>query len=331
MIEYYLARGLGYFLFIFFIFVGIYFIWKIIGKLLENYFFEKDKMIVTKSKKQIISITIGVLLIILLSSIYIVLSFKIMSPNIDEHVISRNNNYLMEIDHSIFGVYPTIWLQQSNNELKPIIDMIVPFLIKIYFSLTLIINIMLFTLFIVKTRLCIHFICAFFLCPIFSMPFWYLFPATSPVIAYWEPILFHEISTNIEVALSTYSPIFELEDIMQYVVNFRISERDTALFVTTIPSIHIAWGFLLAYYLTKLSKILIFVAIPLFIANSISTIITMQHYAIDTVAGVLIAILAIYVTKLILNRYIYIFNPIVDLVEVDVKSVGKWLKGRNKT
>ena len=321
-----MERGFGLFLIIFFLFVGIYFVWSIGGKLLNSYFIERDETIVPRARKQCISIAIAVILLIALMTICIAMSFVIMRPDIDEKLISRNNNYLMEIDHSIFGVYPPIWLQQSDNALKPMIDKLVPFLIVVYYSLVLVLDIALFILFFFKTRLCIQFICAFFLCAIISMPFWYLFPSISPMIAYFEPILFQDISTNVESALHTYSPLPQLEQALQSSVEYRSSVRDTSLIVTTIPSMHIAWSFLVVFYLIAFSRVLALVVVPFFILNSLSTIITMHHYAIDTLGGILVAIVAIFITKIISERTIHIFDPIVLLVQDDVKSVRKWIR-----
>ena len=325
-----MIRGFGLVLLMFLAVIGIYLVWRIGGQFLINYCLEKNKNALWRIRAQSKAIIIGLLILITASLINVACLNIVMSPDIDPKVISANNNILMEYDHKLYGVYPTLWMQSEENPFKPMIDATVPFFIFIYNSLSFVLSFTLILLFFFRTRLCLELILAFCLCSLVSMPFWYIFPSISPVIAYWEPILLQDIPVSIRTALDSYVPSDHLSDYLQGRFDFKNSIKSTTLIVTTIPSMHIAWSFLYMYYLIAYSRVLSIVAVPLFVFSSISTVITLQHYAVDTPAGILAALIAIYLAKLIVDRIEVSFDPIKVMVEEDVGKCCKWVQRSTK-
>ena len=230
------------------------------------------------------------------------------------------NNYLMEMDKKIFNLYPPFWLQSNANQLKPALDAVSAFLIWIYLKLSAILTFAFIAIIITRTKLALRMYTAIILCVLISLPFWYFYPATSPVIGYLYPPNNIQIPDSISSALADYHPNQALEEFFQR----RLATSSSGP-VTTIPSIHAAWATVLVYFGVIAWPPLIIIGAPYFILNILASTYTLQHYVVDLIAGTIVAGIAIAISYRLQVEKIKSVKDILDLIEEDKKEAKKWL------
>jgi membrane-associated phospholipid phosphatase len=242
------------------------------------------------------------------------------NPNAQE-IVPSTNNILMKIDQSFFHTYLPFWFQLSTNPAKPMFDKMSELLIYTYHSLGYLFGFTLLLLIIINGHSCVRLICSFAVCAFISMPFWYLFPATSPVIAYLHPPSEINIPSDISLVLSNYQP----NEALQNFIDSRVRSNSTGPY-TTIPSMHIAWVTVLVFYTITAWRPLAIVGIPYFFLNILSTVYTLQHYTADIVAGLIIAALATVITKRIKPEKEKSIAFILKIIHTDTILFKKKLK-----
>ncbi|MFH1111782.1 MAG: phosphatase PAP2 family protein [Patescibacteria group bacterium] len=315
-----------HFLFVFLILIFLYFTWKALMLLSEwlisgNEHKKSDLKILAKG--------------VLYFTLFFVISFIIFSASInwvnqqaDLNIIPVNNQYLMELDKILFGSYVPFWFQDINNPYKTFFDFISPLLTFTYRLITAVIA-LLFIIVLAKNQTRFYqFFLAFVLCLIISLPLWYAIPALTPNYAYYQNILNNPISTPIKKALSTYKPNDNLHEFLLRKINTTYIASKNSVLITTLPSMHVAWATVALYFAIQISWWLAIFMIPYYLLNFIATIFTLQHYAVDSLVGIIIGILAIILAKLIIRKKdsASALPTISTLIQEDLKSLIKFLR-----
>lgn len=134
---------------------------------------------------------------------------------------------------------------------------------------------------------------AFFLSSIISIPIFTAIPIVSPDALYLTSVL--KTDTVDLPPLGTFKASSHFSSLNTFFHSVWISEDGTYFSVSSFPSLHATWGLLAVLGIFKLRRKILsaFFAVWL-IFNSLGTFYTLQHYALDTVAGLLFAVLMFY-------------------------------------
>ncbi len=141
------------------------------------------------------------------------------------------------------------------------------------------------------------FVLSFFVAVAISWPIWYLMPALQPGLMFKTNLLKISVPTYIQSSIDKH-PSTEYNN--SYIEKFNKFWTDPTVkgFSTSNnPSMHAAWGVFLVYYSIQFFPYLAIATIPWFILNVFGTMYTLQHYAIDVIGGLLIAIITIYIVE----------------------------------
>jgi membrane-associated phospholipid phosphatase len=292
----YLRYGSAGFLLLFSVLSAIYFSWKLCIFLAEG-FFGSDKQALRSARRLFDALFRIVAFVLVLFTVFGLAIEHVDTRAVPHEYIAAVNLALMRADHFLFGVYPPLWLQSSGTALKPFFDTIAPLVVGVYHSIAVILSLGFLCVLIARPKLFLEMFAAFILCMLIGVPFWYFFPALSPIEAYYMPLLNIPVPKDILSILSHYEPNrYVLEYIMEdaaYV--HRIKESH--MLVTTMPSMHAAWIAMTAYYLTAAWRPFVLIGVPYVLLNAFSTLYVMQHYAVDQIAGFLVAMLAILIAR----------------------------------
>lgn len=201
--------------------------------------------------------------------------------------IASASNSLMNWDYKIFGFYPPLWLQNFARY-----SWLDTTLILAYGSLALALTSTMFFLAIGSTALFRRFVIALFFALFLSLPFWYALPALTPDEMYRQNILRSTAPADIQTHLYQFS--LSSTNLIQHLTTRSLSQPAYhAYAVSSFPSLHASWGIIIAYFCLRLWYPLGLFLVPWSILNLLGTVYTTQHYAVDTLFGVVIAIVAI--------------------------------------
>lgn len=238
-------------------------------------------------------------------------------------VIDYWNGVLFELDKQIFGVYVPFWLSSEANPGKWLVDALAPLLIEVYGMLPLIFGILLFIAFLSSNRIFQQMICASLLSCAIGIPFWYYMPALSPLDAFLFNRTGSVLNVSVEDAIEQYRPA---EELGPYFKNMEHVVQGGFFAVTTMPSMHVAWGLIVLYFSICISVRLALFTVPLFLLNVIATMFTMQHYAVDIIAGLIVG-----AASIALAAYIYRWKPNIfgipdKVIAADIQSIKTFFK-----
>ncbi len=212
------------------------------------------------------------------------------------------NATLERWDAAFFDAQPLVTLQAFS--LFPAIDVA---LVVVYKNLALVLSLLALILLFYKS-LFRKFILSFALASFFSIPLWYAFPAISPDEMYRKNIFDVKSELPVQNQLARTELSAPLLGFLQSIDGYWSSPATHRFAITSFPSMHVAWGVLIAYFATVLWWPLGAIAIPYALVNAASTVYTLQHYAVDGIAGVFVALLAIILAHycLALERRYYV-------------------------
>lgn len=237
-------------------------------------------------------------------------------------LIASVSQTLMNWDYRLFGVYPPFWLQKfsANHFLDTV-------LLESYRHLGTLLSIIFAGLLLKGRENFRKFFLAFFLAAIIGFPFWYLYPAISPDDMYRKNVLSLPVPPVIESRINNAKAISaNLTGFLEEIDQIGRSGRTRTPLVTTNPSMHVAWGIIIAYFGTALWKPFGLFLWPWSLLNMAGAIYTLQHYAVDIFfgAGLGIAALAGANYLLIFDRKYLRFNPdlfsLLETAQKDLKS-----------
>lgn len=237
---------------------------------------------------------------------------------------------LMRIDTILFTTFLPVSLQKIGIAF-PMLDMI---LVRTYQWFWYVIIGTATVLAFLKITLLRGFYAQFLLVFLLGIPFWFAVPAISPDEFYRHDI-FNIVNTKSTPPLVAAPATAALSDML---LKERVwSKPDIGHFaVTSFPSMHVAWSIIAAYALIRLWRPLAIPAFSWVLTNSISTVYTLQHYAVDAILGVALAVSCIALCNRLLARsdaraHRPLNMPhIVTLMERDTYRAFAWLTSRGK-
>lgn len=226
-----------------------------------------------------------------------------INTNANPAQIGFNDDWCMRMDKLIFGTHVPFWFQSATNIWRPFFDSLAFILHTSYGYLHFAISIIFLLVLIKNSRMFFKMSLVFMLSLLLSAPVWYYFPVLSPRPRYIENLVQVPIPPEVQTTLEQYQPN---EFLRKYFAGFRERERELGerdfYWVTTIPSMHIAWGSMITYFGISLWYPLAVILIPYFVLNGISTLFLLQHYAIDIPAGVIVFGISLVLARFITNR-----------------------------
>lgn len=225
------------------------------------------------------------------------------------------DGWLMEIDKSLFGFYPFLWFHESTNFLKSL----TPLFLYPFLWLGLIMGISWIIFYLANQRRFLsRYIVATTLAIMIALPLWFFFPANSPQNTYLNNVYNKEIDFSIKELVKNYQP-------NKYLLGFhdKVGVKQGGIApVSTMPSMHMAWALIIIYYLFRFKRKTLFFALPWFFFSSLGTVYLAQHYFIDVLVALPVAVIAISLANLLvkLEKKYYQSNRFQDKREVELKN-----------
>lgn len=203
---------------------------------------------------------------------------------------------LMALDKMIFGLYPPFWLHQV--QLNTFIDTL---LVYSYRAIGVFTALVLLALAGGHRTLFRQYLLAFFMVTLLALPFWQMLPAIAPNEMYRQNILENPIPASLQNSISIENRLTPpFQQYLEKLEQTNIDPERTVFSTTTFPSMHAAWGVLIAYFGTMLWWPLGIVLIPWALTNAVSAVYVLEHYGVDAIGGILLAILAIIISRVLL-------------------------------
>lgn len=113
---------------------------------------------------------------------------------------------------------------------------------------------------------------------------WTLFPAMSPHDRFLDNVYGLSVPPSVQEYVADYHPQEEIRSFLE-----SIRERKGGLRhfpTTTMPSAHVAWATLLAYYAWRAHRWLGLAVLPFALFSMLGTVLFAQHYFVDIPAGI---------------------------------------------
>ncbi len=222
----------------------------------------------------------------------IMMSLNTLFSLVGRDRVAKVSAEYMKADHAIFGLYPSFWLQRIGE-----IPWLEWFVLFSYQHVFLFLGLTFLLLFFVSKKLFQKFLFSFFILYVISFFIWALFPAISPQEMYRKNILHREIPQAIQHEIDSTKPTVNLQSYLNELDAYWISTDNTFLSVSTNPSLHAAWALLIVIFLFRWKKIAGVILTPWFIGTILATLYTFQHYAVDLIVAVIVAVLAVRISE----------------------------------
>jgi hypothetical protein len=238
------------------------------------------------------------------------------------------DDILMRADHWIFGTY--VPFEMHNGALWA--SLATP-LLACYLRLTLILSLVMISLFILRADRFRQFLLAFVAIMFLGMPGWAALPATTPSEAYRTVRLRKDIPKDI--AKEVARPLSHLGDatvmFLETVERYQSNPATGRYFITSFPSPHVAWGVIIVWFGVELYWKSIVLLLPWGLFNCIGAVYSLQHYAVDAVAGIVVAIAAVYLVRgmIALEARRGVETPrgygLAKTMQQDLAALGRWI------
>lgn len=231
------------------------------------------------------------------------------------------SNMCAKWDRQLFGINLPFWFQDKNNSLRWIFDFLSETLIYSYDMIILVFSITLLFSLMLNFSTFLKYIFTFTIIVALSLPIWYLIPALTPMDMYRDNLLAYSPSLDIQNSLNNYQPN---EKLMNFFHELRKLSGKSSFGVSTFPSMHIGWSIVILYFCFKIWRPLLFFIVPYTLLNGLATVFTLQHYGVDVLAGIIVAIFAIHLSTLI--HYVDTGKEITYYFRKEFLSFGNALK-----
>jgi membrane-associated phospholipid phosphatase len=208
-------------------------------------------------------------------------------------LISKWSTSFMRSDKLLFGTYPGFWLQNHLPFFLQVASTYVYEYFHYIFALWLV-----FLLIYKKGRHISSFIKQLLIATAICIPFWLILPAIDPVQMYLGNIFHVHDEIHTEVAIFKPPNLFTNRHVTA-IFNYWNDPQSHFFAVSCFPSLHTIWGILIVYsaaevFRRRWIKIL---ALLLALLNVIGAVYLLSHYAIDILAGIVTAIIAVKIVR----------------------------------
>ena len=233
---------------------------------------------------------------LLLSTLFL---FKIADPARTTFFSNINLSW----DKAIFNANPGVWLIKIFSG-----TFIEETLLWVYINIFWVFTFMVLISFFFNRKAFRKFMLSFFISWIIALPLWLLFPALSPDLMFRLDQLHAAGSENYK-AFNNFNPSTQLKEKLKHEETVYTVNQDpgnNSLPISTFPSMHAAWGTLIAYSGILICPLLGIILIPLSILNDISAVYILEHFSVDVFLGIIIAIISIIITEILFhfeNKY----------------------------
>ena len=207
--------------------------------------------------------------------------------------VVRASLSLMQVDHDMFGVYPNIWIHQSANPFRSILDDSFMIMVNAYGALGLMISLLLIFSLALNPKILLRALVVFLLSFFASIPFWLGSPAVTPNETFYSNKIDAELPAPILREMETFVPTPQMAQSLQLMGESRGTGKNGYYGITTNPSMHITWSVFVLYYGILLYRRSAIFLIPYFIVNAFSTVYLLQHFAIDVMTGIAMGVFLI--------------------------------------
>jgi hypothetical protein len=212
----------------------------------------------------------------------------------DRQKVAWANELLMRADHAIFGTYVPFEAQEQL-----LFQALSAPMLFCYLKLSLVLMLVFVGLCMFQSGRFRQFVLAFLTITFLALPGWFLLPATTPSEAYRLNKL--GVKIPLEIGLETAAPIVHLNrDVASFldrIEPLQSAPAEGRFFITSLPSMHVAWGILAVWLGVTLDRRLAIVLIAWGMLNAVGAVFTLQHYAVDAVAGVLVTVVAVVLVR----------------------------------
>lgn len=197
---------------------------------------------------------------------------------------------LAAADRSLFGVLPFVYLANHFNA-----DWFVNKVYYFYFSLAIVISVLLaFLLLTKKEKLLRLAITAFMISSVLAFPLFYAAPCQDPSHYFIANNRQQLIPPEIVKEMAGYQPSTLTKALVAKISRAEtIVERDNAVPISCFPSMHAVWAIIVVYFLAKVRRATLWASIPWLLLTLTGGLYFAQHYLIDYVVAVPVAILSI--------------------------------------
>lgn len=237
-----------------------------------------------------------VFICILTAFVAIDFAAEMLGYNIRPERVILYGNILAEWEYSLFGRY--LFLAFPAFFSNAIVG---GTLLMAYQKLLVIIGFLIVFLILVRPAIFRKFIFSFVIAGVISFPIWMLMPAISPDLMFRKNYFSLEVSPAMANELSELKMSPSLENFVDEVGEFWMGTDGKKTAVTTFPSMHVAWSLIILFYGVAAYWPLVFVLFPWALLNGLATVYTLQHYALDVPAGIIVGLIALWITKILVD------------------------------
>jgi len=212
----------------------------------------------------------------------------------DPKRVAWANEFLMRADRMIFGTFVPFEMHEQD-----LYAGLSTALLFCYIKLSLVLSLVLIALFIFRADRFRQYVLAFVAIMFLCMPGWAALPATTPGEAFRTGKLQMQVPVDIDHEIA--DPVIHLNyKVTNFLNRLEPYESDPAngrYFITSFPSLHVAWGILVVWYGVQLYSRSAILLLPWALLNIVGAIYSLQHYAVDALAGIVVAIIAVYLVR----------------------------------
>ncbi|MBS3903295.1 MAG: phosphatase PAP2 family protein [Anaplasmataceae bacterium] len=136
---------------------------------------------------------------------------------------------------------------------------------------------------------------------VFSIPLWNAFPVLSPHDRYLDNVYQLPLTEDIQERLRQFSPQPEIREYLGAAREEKTKRLQTYYPTSTLPSAHVQWAVFLIYFSYLIDRRWLWFTVPVGVLSSIGTFFLAQHYVVDVPAGVLVAVVMIWIVNKLFN------------------------------